>query len=213
MPPHYNHGQLTKEQQKLVTDNLPYLWFYYKNKVKPKYKHMGDNVLEEVKAEMQFYFCLAAEKYDPEKGKFSSYSTFYLKNAVQLYFHNRAKFTRNNVDVVPFIDDVNVSVKRVGFVVWDRLVDLFKSAGLSREHQNVLKLYYHDRWTMLKIAKKYKITREGIRRRLKKAIGFLHLYIIENDVEMDDLKDFFDIEENRAERKFGKYRLKEPVYP
>lgn len=208
----YSHGQLTEEQQKLVTDNLPFLWFYFKKNVKPKFKHLGYNVLDELMAEMQFYFCFAAEKYDPDKGKFSSYSVFYLRTAVKLYFTNITKLSKRNVSVVSFIDDVNVSTKKSQTVVWDDLIDLFDKVNIKKQTQDVLKLHYHYGMTMQNIAKKYKISKNAISKKIKRAINMLHIYVINNDIEMIDFIELFDIEENRANRKFSTYVLKEPVY-
>ena len=58
MPPHYNHGQLTEEQQKLVTDNLPFLWFYYKNKVMPRFKKLRSMTHLKVNSQATLHFIL-----------------------------------------------------------------------------------------------------------------------------------------------------------
>ena len=117
------------------------------------------------------------------------------------------------MDVVPFIDDVNISIKMRKHVVWGKLVELFELAGISKGQQKMLTLYYRDRLTMLVIAKAQGITREAVRMRIRRAIGLLHMYIIDKDIEMDDFVEIFAIEENRACRSFNGYVQKDPVYP
>ena len=212
MPPHWKHGKLTKKQQKLAVDNLPFFWFYYKLYVKPRFKHLGENTLEEIIAEMLLMYTVACEKYDPEKGKFTSYAKFYFKGAITLYFQRMEKNSRFT-DVVPFIDDVDVARKKSEKVVWEEIENLFTSAEVPEESKKLLREIYRDRIPQTTLQKKYKISKTGLYKRKEKAIMWLHVYIMDKDIEMRDFIKVFDIEKNRADRSYNGYFSKEPVYP
>jgi RNA polymerase sigma factor (sigma-70 family) len=194
----YGEHNLTPEQKKLVEDNLPFVWYYFKRKVQPRYKHLGDNEVDEVLAQMYFFFCQAAEKWDPERGAFSTCAVLYMKSGINALFKGKEVFDKKHI-LSPFqqSDESDEDGYFIGEeladkreaptnVKWDKLTEIFHKANLTEEEISIINLKYNEGYQDIKIADMIGKTRERVRQIVMEAILKIRRVTSAEKCELED---------------------------
>jgi RNA polymerase sigma factor (sigma-70 family) len=171
---------MTREEQRLVTDNLGFAVGYVS-----RYQSLcNETVLfEDIKQQGILGLCEAATRYDPDRGvKFISYAVFWIRQSVNrwLTYHYTTvrppstSDSKYHVTMVPEEHTVFVSSEpspdldaRRG--IDGRYLDYLMS-DLSDKDRDVLTLRWSEGWTMTDIGEVYGVTREAIRLRHNRAM-------------------------------------------
>jgi len=194
----YGEHNLSPEQKKLVKDNLPFVWFYFKKEIQPRYKHLGDNEVDEVLAQMYFFFCQAAEKWDPERGSFTTCASLYMKSGINALFQSKARFDKKHM-FLPFqqSDESDEDGYFIGEeladktedhipINWDMINMLFEKANLNNEEISILNLKYNEGYTDRKISEIIDKSRERVRQISLGAVRKIKVVVDREDYEFGD---------------------------
>jgi RNA polymerase sigma factor (sigma-70 family) len=77
---------LTNEQQRIVEENLPLLYYVAKD-----YRHVPEDVFQGIISRLHYRLCVCAQKFDPDRGnKISSYIVYCLKGEIKNYFRDES---------------------------------------------------------------------------------------------------------------------------
>ena len=194
----YGDHHLSPEQKKLVEDNLPFVWYYFKKKIQPRYKHLGDNEVDEVLAQMYFFFCQAAEKWDPERGAFTTCAVLYMRSGINALFKGKEVFDKKHI-LSPFqqSDESDEDGYFIGEeladkrekpvnVKWNKLTDVFHKANLSDEEISIINLKFNEGYTDKKISVLIDKSRERVRQISSEAINKIKRVISSEKYDIGD---------------------------
>lgn len=185
MPRPYEGHHLTEEQKRIVEDNMYYLWYYYKKNVSQRFFHLDETQKDDLMESLHWAICLAAENWDPERGKFTTACEWYFKSAITNYFRERKLFY-GRYTLIPFIhddsiddessrnDDINYLIVKKGGVEdpsdkkrqqigWGDISYLFNEIDMTPQESEIIMYLYQYKFSSIEIAKMMGISRERIR--------------------------------------------------
>ena len=193
MPRHHTPFKLNKEQQKLIEDNVKFVFYFARKVVNDKrfiYKNEEDEILS-------YFFekaCYAARTYDKRKGRFITYLAKALKSGLFRYLQLKDRYnqrfvsisfrTKNN-NIIDIEDTTKKDVNKQYFY------ELLKESKLKKEDFLLIHDYYFMKKTHKEMAEDRglsgqrisQLTNEIIKKIRKKA-----------EQEQYMLKDFYSYE-------------------
>ncbi len=204
----YGGHYLTEERKKVVEENMYFLWYYYKKHVTSRWKNLTDTEQDDIIECLHWGICLAAEAWDPDRGKFSTVCKLHFKSIVTNYFRERKLFY-GRYQLTPFIYDAKISdsmmatenfslVKKGGTVSrvdiernnnrvkWEDILFLLERSGLNSFEERLIYLKYQDGLTLEDIGKIYGYSRERIRQFLKIATEKIHEFAFKSGLTILD---------------------------
>lgn len=206
---------LTEEQKRLVEENINFVWYFYNNHVSESVKNLNKTDKEELISDLFLNLCLAAEKYDPNRGKFTTIANFYLRRAVSRYFETKKSFS-NKLKLYPFITDDNISLdftnhekidgekyykvsKHGGKIEesniseyfeklkWEEIIFLINSSFLSEEEKKIFLYFYRDEYSFSEIKDVLGLSRASIFQKRNSALQKIKKYFHVINISKDDL--------------------------
>ena len=178
----YEGHYLTEERKKIAEENINFIWYYYKKFVSSKHK-LNSTEKDDVIEALYWGLCLAAEAWDPEKGKFSTICQWYFRSAVNDYFRRRKLFY-GRYTLIPFIFDENVNgdfnnttenftiIKKQGTpeeldkkekITWDDISCLFEDIDLEPNEDEVLLYHFKYGYNLKEVGNLMGLTGERVR--------------------------------------------------
>ena len=176
---------LTKERQKLVTNNYKLLMSFVAN---INERNVPEYLEDELISDVFFRFCISAARYKEESGfKFSTYAYYGFGIALKNVFTNK----KNKIDRMYYSSEMvaeqALEVKKdkvLEYSIFDNFLD---SVGLDTKDRSIIEDYY-KKISRKEMCKKYKLCREAIRLRVKKSLKKIREKVIEQNL---DIKDFY----------------------
>lgn len=176
--------QLTKDQQKLILQNIKLVKRYIsdslKNNVVPKYLE------EEFVSEILHKFCISALKFDYKSGfKFSTFAhhgfRFGLKSVMGTQ-QNELKRIRSFKDVSEFI----LEHKEDPLLEIDLLDNVVSKTNLNKRDIKIVKDYYYDGLSLRATGKSNGMSGEAVRLILNKFLRKIKIIVNSNKLEFKD---------------------------
>lgn len=215
----YKGHLLTEEQKKIVEENINFVWYYYGQRVSNRHSNINNTDKDEIISCLFFGLCLAAEKYDPHKGKFSTIASWYLRSEVSNYFRERGLFY-NRYFLTPFIFDNELNsdadnihglseegykkINRDGAIEepedvnslyyekikWEDMEYIINGACLCYKEKTILSLFYRNGHTYKEISKIMGMSRERIRQINESSIEKIRQFINEIGIKKEDIVEY-----------------------
>lgn len=191
---------LTEEKKQLVKDNIFYIWHYYKNYVSPHNPQLSIDLNErdEIISVMLLYLCIAAEKWNPERGKFTTCASLYFRAGISRYFEEKRKYTSRYV-LVSFLEDFEAAsaeyddsfrisevVSKDYSVSSDSLIDLIKKSDLVPIEKKVMLLIFQDGYSRKEVGEMMGKTRSRVGQIVKHATEILKEFVALRDIRFSD---------------------------
>lgn len=197
--PYQNH-YLNEEQKKIVEDNMHFLWFYYGKHISSRHK-LNPCEQDDIIEALHWGICMAAEAYNPDKGKFSTICQWHFKSAVNEYFRQENLF-RGRYFLTPFITDENIS-EEAGMtedfctvqstrtiyndrVSWESIEEFLDNVHLTSVEKQIVAFYWHFGFSKQEIGNMLGYTKENIRLMANVALEKVREYANANDYKFSD---------------------------
>lgn len=194
----YGFHHLSDERRKIAEDNVHFVWYYYGKYIRPRYAHLKENELEEISAQMLFFFCQAVENWDPKRGKLTTIAALYFKSGINAMFGSKSVFLKKH-SLSPFLpcEDFDDEGYALGSelawepeekfqVNWDSVCNLFQDAELTEQEIAIVNMKYHEGYNNLQIGEMIGVTKERARQLSKEAIVKIKRVILLNNYKTRD---------------------------
>jgi len=184
--------KLTEEEKKIISENLPLIYFFYKKFISIKKPPIfTEEEKEDFFSYASYCLCKITPNYDPNY-KISTYWKNAFKWCLLNYVNNRKKETKKRL----LIRDGFISEKKrlLSINSSKRTIDtefvesLFMEADLSTRARKILRLRFFRGKTLRDIGKIFGYSHEKVRKISNESIEKIKLISKENDYE---LKDFY----------------------
>lgn len=199
----YEGHYLTEERKKVVEENMNFLWYYYKKNITSRWKDLTTTEQDDIIECLHWGICLAAEAWDPDRGKFTTICRWHFKSIITNYFRE-SKLFYGRFYLIPFISDEGMAaenfsmVKKGGAVSradierhnnrvkWDDILFLLERSELDSFEEQLIYLKYQDGQSLKDIGKTYGYSGERVRQLLKIAVEKIHSYALESGLTIYD---------------------------
>ena len=185
--------KLTKEQQKIIEDNIGLLYAYYKNQLiteQTAILYYRNKVL----SDLQYRLCLCVIGFDVNKNvKFSTYVYRSFHNSIINHLKKIIKWRQtlsypdNIFEDDYFSFDIPINKEPSLKFDWNFLEELIKKEDFIEEDRQIFELHYGRGISYSGLAKLYPMGRESIRKRVVKIFNHIQAIILSRGYELDDL--------------------------
>ena len=178
-----NKKKLTRTQQKLIIDNYELLRDFIDKSIANK--DIPKHLLNEFISDMFYKFCISALKFREDSGfKFSTYAYGGFRFGVKEILQKKEKSLdiSNNYGNI----DDNITHENIPDLEIDVLYDFIDKSKLKLREKSMIEDYYYNNLSMKKISEKHKISKEGVRLILKKAVRKLKFTAIDKKIHIED---------------------------
>lgn len=175
---------LTEEKKALVENNMGFLWHYFYTQLVPRYSMLPNADMDELFSVLTLSICRAAEKWNPERGKFTTCAYWYFRSGISKYFREKQKYN-SNVTLVGSYDNMKF-VKERPSISWDSLIQLFDMAGLTEVEKKIVILKTKYKFSCEKIGEVIGKTKQRVHQIYKIIEEKLKNFVTYNDIDFDD---------------------------
>lgn len=170
----YKGHWLTEEQKKLAEENLPFVWWFIKNKLINTGK-IDKKEIDEIASHLMWRLCLCAEKYNTNsKSKFSSYLLTGCYSGFAQYKDEQKKYRHKYVfpesDFFKSIYFFDTNNKNLSYIELEDIWLLFKRAELDSLEKEIIFLHFIKSFTLQQIGKMFEMSKQKIRGIIKSGI-------------------------------------------
>ena len=180
-------NKLTDKQQKLIVNNYNLLNNFIKDIISKCIipQCMEDDFI----SDMYLKFCFSALNYDIKTGfKFSTYAYGGFQLGIRDIVKKKKKFDKIQYVYKINEDDLKACIlnhKKISLRL-DNLQNFIKNVKLTLKERSMLEDHYYNKMSFSKLCKKYKLSKEGSRLIVNKAIKKLKQTAINMDLEIRD---------------------------
>jgi RNA polymerase sigma factor (sigma-70 family) len=175
---------LTEEQKKLASDNFPLVWWYIKKLLLSK--KIKRREIDDVSGYIVYRLCMAAETYDPSKGKFSTYAAIAFHFGYKKYLYDYNKHHKKTVCYGEDDKLLNVIYEDSTKIDWDNIKFLFDGINLSSLEMKIIYYRYIEKMNNSEIGRKINYSKERIRQVHNEIIEKVKRYVIKEHFIIED---------------------------
>jgi len=181
-------NKLTNEQRKLITDNYKLLHKFVDHVISKRIipKCMEDEFI----SDMYLRFCFSALRYNADTGfKFSTYAHYGFEFGIRdIITVKKKRFDRiQYVDIIneDNLRDFQLDKKKISLRS-DIMDNFVSNVELTSKERSMLEDYYYNEMSFSRLGEKYKLSKEGSRLVVNRAVNKLKKEAVEMGLDIED---------------------------